>query len=209
MIITEITEVSKARCRVVIDQEVAFVLYKGDLRIYHLKQDSEITAEIYQILLKEVLPKRAKLRCMNLLKSRDYTEAELMRKLQTGGYPKEVAQEAVDYVRSYGYVGNENYARKYIETYGEVRSYRRLEQELIRKGIPKDIVEMVYRETMSEADDPEPEQIRRLLIKKGYSEQTTTREEKMKLFAFLARKGYSVEKIRKCMGNFELYEEQL
>lgn len=206
MIITEIREVSKARSRVVIDQEIAFVLYKGDLRIYHLQQGREISEETYRELLENVLLKRAKLRCMNLLKSRDYTEAELLRKLQAGGYPAEVAKAAVEYVRSYGYVGDTYYARKYMETYMSQRSYRRMEQELVRKGISKNIVKAVYSELMETEDDPEPEQIRKLLIKKGYSESDSTKEDKIKIYAFLVRKGYSTEKIRRCMGNFDIYD---
>ena len=206
MIITEISEISKARSRVVIDQEIAFVLYKGDLRIYHLRQGSEISEEIYAEIMEKVLLKRAKLRCMNLLKSRDYTEAELLRKLHTGGYPKQIAQAAVEYVRGYGYVGDTYYARKYIETYMSGRSYRRIEQELMRKGIAPDTIREVYSELMETEEDPEPEQIRKLLVKKGYSDASLTKEEKIKIYAFLVRKGYSTEKIRRCMGNFDIYD---
>lgn len=200
MIVTQITEVSKARCRVEIDQEIAFVLYKGDLRIYHIKTGENLPDETYRSLMQDVLPKRAKLRCMNLLKSRDYTEAELMRKLQTGGYPGCVIQEAIAYVRSYGYVGNKNYAEKYIDTYGEIRSYRRIEQDLVRKGIPKEIIESVYQEKMETEEDPEPAQIQKILMKRGYFERTMTREEKMKIFGCLARKGYAIDKIKRCMN---------
>lgn len=200
MIVTEITEVSKARCRVVIDHEIAFVLYKGDLRICHIKQGEQLADEIYRSLMQEILPKRAKLRCMNLLKSRDYTEAELTRKLHAGGYPKCVIQEAIAYVKSYGYIGDRAYAEKYMDTYAEERSYRRIEQELIRKGIPKEVIAQIHQERIENEEDPEPAQIRKILLKKGYSEQTMTREEKMKIFGYLVRKGYSIDKIKRCMN---------
>ena len=205
MVITEIKEISKARCRIILDQEIAFVLYKGDLRIYHLRVGEEVSSEIYRELLEEVLPKRAKLRCLNLLKSRDYTEQELYRKLMLGGYPVSVIETAISYVKSYGYIGDEYYARKYIETYQEVKSRKKMEQDLLRKGISRDVIERVYLEFVDE-EDPEPEQIQRLLMKKGYKESEASEKERMKMFGYLYRKGYSAEKIRNCMGNIDIYD---
>jgi len=86
------------------------------------------------------------------------------------------------------------------------RSYRRIEQELMRKGIASDTIREVYSELMETEEDPEPEQIRKLLVKKGYSDSGLTKEEKIKIYAFLVRKGYSTEKIRRCMGNFDIYD---
>lgn len=38
MLVTQVTELSKSRSKVYIDQEFAFVLYKGELRLYHIKR---------------------------------------------------------------------------------------------------------------------------------------------------------------------------
>ena len=38
MLVTQVTELSKSRSKVYIDQEFAFVLYKGELRLYHIKE---------------------------------------------------------------------------------------------------------------------------------------------------------------------------
>ena len=50
-----------------IDDEFAFVLYKGELRLYHVAVGEEISQKDYDDILNQVLPKRAKLRAMNLL----------------------------------------------------------------------------------------------------------------------------------------------
>lgn len=205
MIITEITEISKSRCRIVLDQEIAFALYKGDLRIYHLRAGEEIKPEVYSELMEEVLPKRAKKRCLNLLRSRDYTKKELSGKLKLGGYPEAVIEEAISYVESYGYIGDEYYARKYIETYRDTKSRKRIEQDLMQKGVPKAVIDRIY-SGFSDEEDPEILQIKRLLHKKGYFDQEMEEQQRMKIFAYLLRKGYSAEKIRTCAGNIDIYD---
>ena len=89
MRVTQIAELSKSRSKVYIEQEFAFVLYKGELRLYHVREGEEISEADYRTIMEEVLPKRAKLRAMNLLKDREYTTARLRRKLEQGFYPAE------------------------------------------------------------------------------------------------------------------------
>ena len=76
MLVTQVTELSKSRSKVYIDQEFAFVLYKGELRLYHIKEGQQLSEEDYRTIMQEVLPKRAKLRAMNLLQGREYTTAD-------------------------------------------------------------------------------------------------------------------------------------
>ena len=89
MLVTQVTELSKSRSKVYIDQEFAFVLYKGELRLYNIKESEELRPEDYRTIMQEVLPKRAKLRAMNLLQGREYTTSQLRTKLQQGYYPQE------------------------------------------------------------------------------------------------------------------------
>ena len=42
MIVTDIIEVTKAKSRVYLDEEAAFVLYKGELRLYHICKGEEL-----------------------------------------------------------------------------------------------------------------------------------------------------------------------
>ncbi len=69
MMVTKIEEINNKKVRVFIDNEFAFVLYKGELRLYKVKEGEEICDEAYSEIVEKVLPKRAKLRCMNIRKS--------------------------------------------------------------------------------------------------------------------------------------------
>ena len=53
--------------------------------------------------MQEVLPKRAKLRAMNLLQGREYTTSQLRTKLQQGYYPPEIIEQAIEYEAGFHY----------------------------------------------------------------------------------------------------------
>lgn len=197
MTVTKITEISKSRMQVVIDEEFAFVLYKGELRLYRLKEGEEISEEAYREITETLLPKRAKLRAMNLLKSRAYTGKQLADKLRAGGYPEEIIKEAVDYVSSYGYLDDRIYAADYIDYNKESKSRQKIFNSLVTKGISRDIIEEVWEETAGEAGrDLEQEQIFSWMKKKNFNPSEATYEEKQKFSAFLYRKGFQIDAIR-------------
>lgn len=201
MTITKISELSKSRVRIEIDGEFAFVLYKGELSAYEIKQEHEISEEAYQEIMTKLLPKRAKLRAMNLLKSRTYTTAQLSEKLKAGGYPDRIIEEAIDYVAFYGYVNDRQYAYDFIEYNKEIKSKNRIIMDLRKKGISGDVIEEAWEEIVGEErQDLEKEQIIKLLEKKHFFSQTATLQEKQKMMAFLYRKGFAIETIRNVLS---------
>ncbi|MBQ7775782.1 MAG: regulatory protein RecX [Lachnospiraceae bacterium] len=199
MIVTQITELSKSRSKVYIDQEFAFVLYKGELRLYHIAEGKEIEQKDYEEIMGVVLPKRAKLRAMNLLQKRSYTEKQLTDKLKEGGYPTVIIEEAIHYVKSFHYVDDLQYAIDYITCYEERKSLKKIEQELIQKGISKEVLREAFvgwEENGGTQD--EMTMIHELLEKKHYSSDCDMKE-KRRIYAFLLRKGYSPERVQEAM----------
>ncbi len=205
MLVTQVTELTKSRSKVYIDQEFAFVLYKGELRLYHVKEGIELREEDYRTIMEEVLPKRAKLRAMNLLQGREYTTSQLRTKLQQGFYPPEIIEQAIDYVAGFHYIDDLRYAVDYITYHEDTRSRRRIEQDLQGKGISATTLEeawQLWRENGGKQD--EQRMIRELLRKKHYDpESETDWKERQKIYAFLARRGFSPEAIRKVIGGIQ------
>ena len=207
MIVTGISEVlapgkkSGAKLKIYIDNEFAFVLYKGELKTYHICENKVISETVYDSIMHELLPKRAKLRCMNLLKSRDYTEYQLRTKLKEGLYPESVSDEAICYVESYGYVDVLRSAKSYIYYAGSSKSVRKIETELIAKGITKKIIDKAYQECEESNDLVDEEHIiENYLVKKKYDSENATEEERRKIIGFLYRKGFPLDKIYKVVG---------
>lgn len=201
MLVKEIVELTKSRSRVYTEEDVPFVVYKGELRKYHIEKGKPIAEEDYEELMKKVLPKRAKLRSMNLLQTKEYTEKQLRDKLLQGGYPEKVADEALEYVKSYHYIDDERYAMAYIEYQIDKRSRQRIIQDLLKKGISRDCIERQWQHVEAlgvEAD--EEKMIAALLEKKHYSKATADMKEKRRIFAYLMRKGFATEKIKRALN---------
>lgn len=202
MKVLDIIPISKTKYRVFFDDEVAFVLYKSDIHAYGIKCGNEIEVEAFEEIRNEIV-KRAKLRTLNLLKVKDYTETEIRNRLIKDGYFEEAVYSAVEYAKSYNYLGDEIYAGKYYDTFSYKKSLRQIEAELIRKGISKEIVnEVLSSKLSSDTEDFEIEQIEKYLVKKKYSDEMSY-QDKMKIFAFLMRKGYAGDKIRSAMKGFD------
>lgn len=197
MTVTGITEISKTRIRVEVDGEAAFVLYRGELRRYPLKAGEEISEQAYREITETLLPRRARLRAMNLLKSRAYTEKQLSDKLREGGYPPEAVRQAIAYVSSYGYLDDAKYAADYIGCNKESKSRRKIFNALSEKGILKETIEEAWAQNAGEEEkDLEREQIFSWMKKKNFDPSAASYAEKQKFSAFLYRKGFQIDAIR-------------
>lgn len=204
MIVTDIVELSKTKVKVCVDDDIYFALYQSELGKFAVKKGCELSKETYDTIMNEILLKRAKLRCMNLLKNRDYTEYQLVTKLKQGLYPEEIIHAAVAYVIFYGYVDDARYARSYIEYAGQTKSRRQIENDLLRKGVSKETIMQAYAQCAEEDSiTKEEELIHRLLEKKHFDRQNATYEECQKMVGFLYRRGFVIDKIYKVIGQTE------
>lgn len=202
MIVTDIVEVTKAKSRVFLDGEFAFVLYKGELRLYKMRKGEEIRQETVNEIMHVILPKRAKKRSLMLLQKKDYTEAELRRKLIEGEYPKEAVDEALSYVKSFHYIDDDNYCRAYINCYSSKWSRQQITTKLMAKGIGKERIKYIFEELQQdgELENVEEELIQDILRKKHYDPQNADYKTRQKMYQHLAYKGFSQEMIRKALG---------
>ncbi len=199
-IVTGITALTKGRYKIEIDGQFRFVLYRGEIHTYQIKEGEQISGEALEEISSEVLPKRAKLRSMNLLMGREYTEHQIREKLRQGLYPEEAIDEAVDYLKSYRYIDDRRYVKDYIVYYSESRSRGRIEQDLFRRGIAKELIHTVYEEDLCEEELPdEIPLMEKWLEKKKYKKESADYQEKQKMKAFLYRKGFSLENIEKLL----------
>lgn len=200
MIVTRIEEMSRSRNRIFLDDSFAFVLYKGELRLYGVGEGEELKEEAYRQIMEEVLPRRAVLRCMNLLKSRAYTESQLREKLKQGMYPQACADLALEYVKSCRYVDDRRFAEDYIAGQREKKSRRVIEQDLMKKGISRELMEEAFAKQEELDGGPDEEALaRRWLLKKHFSLEEADFKERQKMAAFLYRKGIGGETIRKVL----------
>lgn len=194
MIVSSIEPLTKTRFKVYIDGQFAFVLYKGELSRYHLKLDGELEEADYQKIVQEVVVKRAKLRALHLLEDMDRTESQLRTKLKQGLYTEDIIEQAVAYVKSFGYMNDLEYARRYISNKNGSKSQREIYAGLCQKGVARELIEQALEEFFEVHDDTEA--IRAIMRKRRYDPETADDKEKQRLYAYLTRKGFRYDDIR-------------
>lgn len=195
MTVTQIVPVDKRRSKVFLDEDLAFVLYRGELRQYQIKEGEELEEQLYDEIVDTVLCKRARERVLYLLKASDKTEQELRRKLQDGFYPEKAVNYAINFVKDYHYIDDRDYARRYVESQSSKKSRRQIGYNLQQKGLPKEII----KELLEEGPVDEQSQICQYLKKKGYLGRELDRTERQKAMQALGRKGFDYEEINRAM----------
>ena len=197
MIVTNVESLTKTKFIVEVDGKFAFVLYKGELKRFGVTQGVELSEMIYQQIRTEIVLKRAKLRAIHLLTDTAKTEKGLREKLRQGHYPEDIIEQAMDYVRSFGYLDDRKYAESFVLSRKESKSRKEIYAALLQKGVSAEQIQEVLDEVY--AEEGEREVIRKLILKKHVDVLQANEEELHKLYGYLARKGFRYEEIRKAI----------
>lgn len=208
MIITDIVEINigrskkKTAYKIYMDYEYVFLLYKQDIKEYQLEVDTEITLELYDKIIEETVFRRAKQKALAILKHMDRTEMEMYSKLNEAYYTDLIIKRTIENLKEYHYIDDRRYASNFIRLRKETLSKFFIKSKLIQKGINKDILEeiIIIEYNLSEYDnDPEILAINKAILKRQKDISNIDWEEKQKLIASLYRKGFDLDKIRRCL----------
>ena len=63
------------------------------------------------------------------------TEKEVVKKLEKRGFIQEIITETIEKLKSYGYINDEEYASRYVNTYSKNKGKRLIKNELKLKGV--------------------------------------------------------------------------
>lgn len=147
-----------------------------------------------------------------LISLKDRTKKEVRLKLEEKFWNKNAVLKAIEKLEEFGYLNDLNYAISYIEskTYGK----NRISYNLFQKGIDRSTVEKAYL-TLDEEKEENIDDVKlEKLIDKNSSKinLSNSRDEKklkeeQKLIQYLARQGFSLDKIFKKLKEYkENYE---
>ncbi len=201
MRVTRAEAVTKTRYRIEIEGQFAFVLSKSELSHYQLAEGAEIDESRYRLIMEETIIRRAKKKALDLLNVMDRTEGELRQKLAESSFPAEAVDAAVAYVKSFGYINDERYVRLFIENRKGKRSRKEICAGLVQKGIERENIEQAMEEYYGK--DAAVEAVMALLLKKHYRPGEEDPAAVRKMMAYLGRKGFSYDEIRRGMQEFE------
>ncbi|MBO4909368.1 MAG: regulatory protein RecX [Lachnospiraceae bacterium] len=203
MLVKQITKCGKSRNLVKLESGLTFPLYSSEVTKFDTREGSDLSDESLSEIMTRILPSRCIKRAMNLLQKKSFAEGELVRKLSDGGYPEEVVEKAVEYVRSFGYIDDVRYASDYIRYHSsQGRGKNRIRMDLKNKGISDESFEKAWDENMELGLIPgTEEEIKKLLAKKHFNPDME-RSDKDKIAAFIMRRGFSAEDIFKAMRSY-------
>ena len=181
-----------------VDGEYSFTVDETYFLSMGIWNGKEVDCEELEEIKQTVNIRRAYNYAVSLLSRRDHSERELMTKLSQKGYT-DGAQEAIRKLRDGGYVSDERFARLYIRELQTFKKYgkRRIEQELYRKGIDREII----REVLEETDFDEDGLVS--LVERKYGRYLDDEKGVAKTINGLLRMGYSYGEIRNALNRIK------
>ena len=195
-----IEKLEKGKYRIGFDTGIRCLVYGYEIRGMKLEEDTYISSELYQHILKEIVGKRAKKRALHLLERMDRTEQQLREKLISSEYPDECIDDAIAYVKSFHYLDDSRYAENYIRYSKEKLSKQQIKQKLTIKGVSRELIQDALD---SEYDADETVHIRKLLEKKHYDSSNCDEGEFRRIYQYILRRGFRSNDILKEMKSFQ------
>jgi regulatory protein len=196
MTITSVEKVKdKDMVRVFIDNNYSFTIPNEDYIKNNLYEETEISEEKLLLIRTKVLVKAAREKAVRYLTFKDRSESEILKKLKEAGFDADVAQTAINELKTIGYLDDNRYALKYLTERIRTKalSKRSLAYELKNKGIDAEIIEKALSEF--EIDDYEVA-LREARRKFGKYDISDIKIEQ-KVYRFLLHRGFSYEIARK------------
>lgn len=128
-----------------------------------------------------------------LLGRRDYSSAELEKKLCEKPDCSTYAAQTVCRLVEQGLINDEVYAQKVIDKYIAKGGKKKIAEELYKRCVPKELWQQKLEARCTDMSAAVLEQ----LIKKQKGRAIADRKERDRLFAFFVRRGYSYDEIKK------------
>ena len=177
--------------RVVFDDGTALSLYPSDVKkLEALAVEGEIPPASFEVFIEETILSRAKNRALHLVSKMDRTEEDVRRKLSQGGYPKDVIERVIAFMKEYRYIDDLSFAKSFIRTYMDKKSLSDIRRRLLEKGVKKAEISEAEAEVYQ---GDEESIIKELLRKRGYDREAADQKEKAKTLRFLLGKGFSYD----------------
>ena len=124
---------------------------------------------------------------LNLLSKSVKTEKEIIAKLKKCGYVSEIIDNVIFKHKDYGYVNDEEFAEKYINSYSKNKGKRLLKSELKLKGVSDAIIEDKFLSVENELETAIK------IAEKYVKNKPVDIKTKQKCYKYLLSKGFSYD----------------
>ncbi|MGN0145220.1 MAG: recombination regulator RecX [Clostridium sp.] len=192
----EIQKRNKERVNIYLDGEYALsisaeLVYKENLRV---KDNIDIDK------IKAVADKEAYIKCKNsairIIEKSYKTEKEVIEKLKLKGYEDRHIDASIEFLKNYNFLNDDYYAEAFVRDKLNSRGSQKIKQDLIKKGISRDIIE----EKLSDVDKTAEKEVAMKLAEKKLrvikKSENDTYKISGKLYRFLISKGYTYDIVK-------------
>ncbi len=191
--ITEIRQTKRGRISVYVDGEFAGTLHQEVYALSPLEKGMEVEPEDLEAYFAQSREKDAKERALNLLSYRDRTAKQLFDRLKEKTDEASAAQ-AVERMEELGLVDDVRYAGRLSRDLWNLKHYgpQRIRQELLQKGIDRQVAQEAVQELMEGVD---LQQELQELVLRRYLPLLHNEKDVKRLINRLLRMGYRYEDI--------------
>ena len=202
-LITAITPAPRhpGRFDVLVDGKSVATLSLDAIEQLHLAVGTTVTGK-EEGIAREAAQTRVYDRALNMLAFRARSSAELARSLVRKGEPKEHVDAAIARLRDHGLLDDAAFAQSFTraKVLGAQQSRRRVQQDLARKGVARNVSDAAI-DTVFEEEQVDQREIVEVAARKKLRtlKKVDPAVRRRRLYAFLARRGYDGEDIRRAM----------
>ena len=135
-------------------------------------------------------------KALTFISSAVRTEKQIKDKLSKYGYLDEIIAKAIEKLKSYGYVNDEDYAKRFATTYKGVKGKRLIKLELKQKGVSEKDAETALEdiESQQEACDR--------LAEKYLKNKEKDQKNILKCYKYLLSKGFDYDEAKQAVDKF-------
>jgi len=195
MIITKISKAVKTegRYNVFVDEEYSFSLDESQLVNLELKKGQDLGEEELAKLKTVSDFGKSYIRAVDLISRRQRSEKEIRDYAWKKQWTPEIRDRVVQRLKERRYLNDERFAESFVRSRTNNRNFskRKMQLELIKKGIGQEIIERV----LAESEFDELESLKNLVAKKRGQYESD-----QKLIQYLARQGFRYDDIKRVLG---------
>lgn len=192
----------KDRVNVYVDGVFALGLFADVAVALSLKVGQEMTAERLTELADAELRRKAKEDAYRLLSFRARTEKEIVDKLKRREYDESIIADTVAYLHEQSLLDDADFAARFAATRSRTHGDRAITMELRQKGVDAATIKQTLAENADSAgQDAEYDTVYALAEKRvGENPRDKSPNAKQKLWAFLARRGFGSDVIKRVVA---------
>lgn len=184
----------KNRCSVFINEEFAFGIDLDCVIKYDIQKGNRYTDGEYEKLLQKLQYEKAKFAALRYINYSPRSIKETRDKLQSFEFEESIIDKTIDFLLSYGYLDDLEYAKVFIRSRIEGKRHGRnkVSYDLIMRGVGKDISGPI----LDQYQDAEYEGATYLYKKRTKGKELRDYKERIKITRYLQGRGYSYDTIK-------------